>query len=310
MAEPLLIGWGTLWLLVAAALADRRLRRRARFALAAWLAASARSRCCTSLLVARACAGRASRCRRSAHAPLHGARRARPRPSLASPLARRRLVGLAARVRGPRCWCCGCVAPRWPRAAARRRRTRSACSCWRRLGALQGRAVTADWGDAGERLAWLGWLVVPALLLIAAAAAGARRGAGRCAPRPRPTSDAPRRCSPSACCCGRCSPTSPPTARRAPLPHLPLLNPLDLGIGIALVAALALAAQRAARAALRRAAGSPTLLGAARLRLAQRDAGARLPPLRRRAVPLRRLDAFARRCRPASRCCGPRPRWC
>ncbi len=34
------------------------------------------------------------------------------------------------------------------------------------LGALQGRAITAGWGDANSAWAWLGWLVVPALLVM------------------------------------------------------------------------------------------------------------------------------------------------
>ncbi len=34
------------------------------------------------------------------------------------------------------------------------------------LGALQGRAITAGWGDDASAWPWLGWLVVPAALLM------------------------------------------------------------------------------------------------------------------------------------------------
>jgi uncharacterized membrane protein len=110
------------------------------------------------------------------------------------------------------------------------------------LGALQLRHVTADWGDGWSAWPWLGWLVAPALLL------GLLLWEQR---RPAENRHWPVKAEPmayeliasgvlSAALVGWAmiaNVASDGTAR--PLPHLPMLNPLDLGIGLALVAAWA-----------------------------------------------------------------------
>jgi len=102
------------------------------------------------------------------------------------------------------------------------------------LGALGGRALTAELGDVRSAWAWLGWLVAPALVLMAVM-------------RPALQQRWPLAAAPAAyrlwaagvLAFGLWGWTllanlvSNGAAR--PLPHVPLLNPLDLGIGIALV---------------------------------------------------------------------------
>ena len=105
------------------------------------------------------------------------------------------------------------------------------------LGALLGRAATADWGDAASAWPWLGWLVVPAALLLWLS-------------RPQSAAVWPVRAAPAAYRFAAAALlaaglwlwtlvanfASDGTA--APLPHLPLLNPLDVGVALALVAIL------------------------------------------------------------------------
>jgi uncharacterized membrane protein len=104
------------------------------------------------------------------------------------------------------------------------------------LGALQGRHVTGGWGDAASAWSWLGWLVVPAVLLLwLPLENAARRWPLRAAPA------AYQRDASAVLALGLLLWTllanlvSNGSAR--PLPHLPLVNPLDLGIGVALLAA-------------------------------------------------------------------------
>lgn len=105
------------------------------------------------------------------------------------------------------------------------------------LGALQGRAATAHWGDAGSAWAWLGWLVAPALLLVVLC-------------RPTLRQRWPMRVAPAAYqAAGAVVALSllgwavlanlASNGDAQPLPYLPLVNPLDLGVALALVAALA-----------------------------------------------------------------------
>jgi uncharacterized membrane protein len=103
------------------------------------------------------------------------------------------------------------------------------------LGALQGRAITREWGDPSSAWAWLGWLAVPAALLM-------------WLPRPAAARHWPISAAPAAyqfAAAGTLAAglllwtllaniISNGAAR--PLPHVPFLNPLDLGIGIALLA--------------------------------------------------------------------------
>ena len=104
------------------------------------------------------------------------------------------------------------------------------------LGALQGRAITDTWGDTSSAWAWLGWLAVPALLLLLLPRpATARLWPVRAAPA------AYQRTAAAVLTAGLLLWTllanlvSSGSAR--PLPYLPLLNPLDLGVGVALLAA-------------------------------------------------------------------------
>lgn len=104
------------------------------------------------------------------------------------------------------------------------------------LGALLGRALTATWGDAGSAWPWLGWLAVPAAMLLAL-------------PRPATARLWPVRLQPEAyqglagagLAAGLLLWTLLANARSdgsaRPLPAVPLLNPLDLGVALALVAA-------------------------------------------------------------------------
>jgi len=131
------------------------------------------------------------------------------------------------------------------------------------LGGLQGRAVTEAWGDYSTAWAWLGWLAVPAALLGLLL--------HRAAPRRWPVRELPTAYLTTASgvlAAGLLSWTllanllSDGSAR--PLPHLPLLNPLDLGIGCALLASWAWLRGDAARKLLgRQPQLAPSLLGVA-----------------------------------------------
>jgi uncharacterized membrane protein len=105
------------------------------------------------------------------------------------------------------------------------------------VGALLGRALTEHWGEPASAWPWLGWLVVPAaLLLVLPRPATARVWPVRLVPA------AYRNSAAAVLAAGLwlwtliANVASDGTA--APLPYLPLLNPLDVGIGIALVASL------------------------------------------------------------------------
>jgi uncharacterized membrane protein len=131
------------------------------------------------------------------------------------------------------------------------------------LGGLQGRAVTDAWGDYSTAWAWLGWLAVPAALLGLLL--------HRAAPQRWPVRELPAAYLTTASgvlAAGLLSWTllanllSDGSAR--PLPHLPLLNPLDLGIGCALLASWAwLRDDAAGRLLARQPQLAPSLLGVA-----------------------------------------------
>jgi uncharacterized membrane protein len=138
------------------------------------------------------------------------------------------------------------VAPRWPTAFAHAVHAVGAIAL-ALLGALFGRALTRGWGDDASAWPWLGWLVVPAALLLVLP----RPGTARLWPiRDRP--EAYRQTTAAVLAAGLglwtlvANLASEGTA--APLPHVPLLNPLDIGIGIAL-AAIVLWLRRASRVA-------------------------------------------------------------
>jgi uncharacterized membrane protein len=138
------------------------------------------------------------------------------------------------------------VAPRWPTALAHAFHAVGAIA-FALLGALLGRALTRGWGDDASAWPWLGWFVVPAALLLVLP----RPGTARLWPiRDRP--EAYRQTTAAVLAVGLglwtlvANLASDGTA--APLPHVPLLNPLDIGIGIAL-AAILLWLRRASRVA-------------------------------------------------------------
>ena len=104
------------------------------------------------------------------------------------------------------------------------------------LGGLQGRAITADWGDPESAWAWLGWLAVPAALsLWISLPAAARRWPVRAAPSAYQTIAGAVLAGGLMLWSLAANVRSDGAAR--PLPHVPLVNPLDLGIGGALAAA-------------------------------------------------------------------------
>ncbi len=126
------------------------------------------------------------------------------------------------------------AAPHWP-AAGRKLAHALGALLLAALAALLGRALTKDWGDAGSAWPWLGWLVGPAVLLLLL-------------PRPSTLRWWPLRDEPSAyrsIAAGVLSlglllwivlANIGSTGSAQPLPHVPLLNPLDLGIALALAA--------------------------------------------------------------------------
>jgi uncharacterized membrane protein len=127
------------------------------------------------------------------------------------------------------------AAPRWPQPGTAATHALGLL-VFAALGALQGRAITRDWGDPASAWAWLGWLLVPALLLMLL-------------PHDRLAARWPVRAAPAAyrthagavLAAGLllwsvlANLASNGAAR--PLPHVPLLNPLDLGVGVALLGA-------------------------------------------------------------------------
>ncbi|MBX3604392.1 MAG: DUF2339 domain-containing protein [Piscinibacter sp.] len=104
------------------------------------------------------------------------------------------------------------------------------------LGAQEGRTLTADWGEAGSAWPWLGWLVVPALLLLVLPRPAAAR-AWPVAAQPEAYRRSAGGVLAVALLLWTLLANIVSSGAAQPLPHLPLLNPLDLGIGVALLAA-------------------------------------------------------------------------
>jgi uncharacterized membrane protein len=103
------------------------------------------------------------------------------------------------------------------------------------LGALQGRAVSAAWGDPPSAWGWLGWLVVPALMLMLLPRPGAaRRWPVRAVPSAYQGTAAGVLTAGLLIWTLLANIASNGAAR--PLPYVPLLNPLDIGVGVALLA--------------------------------------------------------------------------
>jgi len=117
------------------------------------------------------------------------------------------------------------------------------------LGALGGRALTAELGDAHSAWAWLGWLVAPALVLMALLRpAAARRWPFAAAPRAYGLWASGALAVALWGWTLLANALSNGAAR--PLPHVPLLNPLDVGVGVALVGVWSWLQSAAAREAL------------------------------------------------------------
>jgi uncharacterized membrane protein len=250
-AEPLLIGWGTLWLLAAAAVQiDAFVLER--LALATWLATFSGIALLYALLSVRL-HWRHVGVPAMAHAPLHAvgvcivavtlARPLQDGGAWAWPLA---LLAHGVVLR----W----LAPHW---TARARDTVHALGALvlAALGALQGRAVTAGWGDDASAWPWLGWLVVPAALLMwLPRPASARRWPISAVPAAYQQVVAAVLTAGLLLWTLLANFSSNGSAQ--PLPHVPLLNPLDLGVGIALLASWLWMRGAAARPLL---AGQPAL---------------------------------------------------
>ncbi len=231
LAEPLLIAWGTLWLLSAVGLQIDSFVS-TRLVTAAWLATFSGIALLYTLLAVRLDWQRIG-LPVAAHAPLHLLGAVAAAAVLARPLQDGGWWAWPAALlaHGVVLWR---LAPQWP-ALVRDLVHAIGVLVLAVVGALQGRAVTADWGDAASAWPWLGWLVVPAALLMVL-------------PRPSSAQRWPVRGAPVAyqwlaslvLTAGLllwtllANVASDGSAK--PLPHLPLLNPLDLGVGVALLA--------------------------------------------------------------------------
>ena len=231
VAEPLLIGAATLWLLGAASLQIGHFVA-PRFELAAGLVSVSAIALLYALLSLR----------------LHWPRIALPVIALA-PLMALASLALAVSLSHPLehggwwAWPIALavhalvlwrLAPQWP-AAARDAAHAIGVLVLALLGALQGRALTIDWGDAVSAWGWLGWLVAPAaMLMLLPRPAIARRWPVSAAPQ------AYRWIAAALLAAGLLLWTllanidSNGAAR--PLPYVPLANPLDIGIAAALLA--------------------------------------------------------------------------
>lgn len=231
-AEPLLIAWGTLWLLVAAAVQIDNFVY-SRYALAAWLATFS----AIALLYAGLCLrldwpriGLPA----MAHAPLHAAGVLLSAVLLARPMQDGLWWAwpLALLVHGVLLWR---LAPRWP-AGARNAVHTLGVLVLAVLGSLQGRVFTKGWGDYSSAWSWLGWLVVPAALLLWLPRPGsAQRWPLSAAPAAYQTVAAAFLTASLLLWTLLANIVSNGSA--LPLPHVPLLNPLDLGLAITLFAA-------------------------------------------------------------------------
>ncbi len=127
------------------------------------------------------------------------------------------------------------AAPSWPRLAQTALHALGALVL-AALGALQGRAVTATWGEAASAWGWLGWLVVPAVMLMGLPRPGAaRRWPVRAVPSAYQGTAAGVITAGLLLWTLLANVASNGAAR--PLPYLPLVNPLDIGVGVALLAA-------------------------------------------------------------------------
>lgn len=231
VAEPLLIGWGTLWLLATATLQIDTFVS-APWRPAAWIAVISAIAALYVLLAWRL-NWRTVALPAVGHAPLLVLATAMTAAWFDSPLKHggwwawplALAVHLLVLQR---------AAPQWPTPLRTLAHTLGVLVL-AGLGALQGRATTVDWGDADSAWAWLGWLAVPALLLMLLPRPNtAKRWPVSAAPQAYQTIAAAVLALGALLWSVLANIASDGSAK--PLPHLPLLNPLDLGIALALVA--------------------------------------------------------------------------
>jgi uncharacterized membrane protein len=232
VAEPLLIAWGTTWLLATTASQIGQFAAPG-FELTAWLASL------SAIAVAYTFAAqRLDWARISwpvvAHAPLLALLVAFSAATLDSPIQHGGWWAwpLAFAAHGFVLWR---ATPRWTPPAGHAVHTLGLLVL-AALGALLGRAVTRDWGDLESAWAWLGWLVVPAALLMLLPRPGlAQRWPVRDAAAAYQTHGAA--IIAAALLLWSLLANLASNGAAAPLPHVPLLNPLDLGVGVALLGA-------------------------------------------------------------------------
>ncbi|HEY2188071.1 MAG TPA: DUF2339 domain-containing protein, partial [Caldimonas sp.] len=231
--EALLIGFATLWL-IATATIEIDAFVSARFQLAAALAAASAVAVLYAALASRL-AWQAIAWPALAHAPIAFAVALVTAAMLANPSAD---GGWWA---WPLAFCAHAVvlrfaAPFWPRLVGHVDHALGVVAL-ALVGALLGRAITARWGDAASAWPWLGWLIVPAaLLLVLPRPATARVWPVRALPEAYRSSAAAVLAAALWLWTLVANVASDGSA--APLPHVPLLNPLDLGVGVALAATL------------------------------------------------------------------------
>ncbi|WP_395701743.1 DUF2339 domain-containing protein [Aquabacterium sp.] len=231
VASPLLIGWATLWLLSGALLQIEALLS-LRDSLAAWVGVLSGIAALYGLLGHRLQWPQVTR-------PVQGHMPLMLVAALASALLQRHPLhhggwwawplALAVQAGVLRA-----AAPRWPAGGQRLVHALGAILLGL-LGALLGRATTADWGDDFSAWPWLGWLVLPALLLLWLPLTSAARAW-------------PLRLQPQAYQRDAAAVLSlaglwwvflaniVSNGAAQPLPYVPLVNPLDLGLALALFA--------------------------------------------------------------------------
>lgn len=231
VAEPWLIGWSLLWALGGAGLQIDRFVPASQ-QVAAWLGVASLLAVVWTQL-SRCLAWPAAGWPPLAHAPFLAMVALLQLVVLASPFDGGRWwgwpVALAAHA-----WVITHAAPRWTPALRTAVHVLGLCVL-AALGALLGRWVTDPWGDAGSAWRWLGWAVVPALLLWAVTRPGLRaRWPGRLAPEAYPGHGGAVLATALLLWTVLANIDSDGSAR--PLPYVPLVNPLDLGVAAACLA--------------------------------------------------------------------------
>ena len=258
VAEPMLIGWATLWLLATATLQIDTFVA-APWRLTAWIVVISAIAAAYVLLAWRL-NWRTVALPAVGHAPLLALATAMTAAWFDSPLRHGGWWAWPLAL-GVHLLVLQRAAPQWP-APLRTLAHTLGVLVLAGLGALQGRAITVDWGDAGSAWAWLGWLAVPAVLLMLLPRAGtAKRWPVSAAPHAYQTIAAAVLAVGALLWSVLANIASDGSAR--PLPHLPLLNPLDLGIALALVATTLWLRSPGAAALSLAPAGRVALIGAA-----------------------------------------------